>query len=62
MNPRITFFWTLLFAALVAHQIHLWRGGLQVETDLLALLPKDQRDEAAEAALRGLSALDTLPA
>lgn len=55
MNPRITFFWTLLFAALLAHQLHLWRGGLQVETDLLALLPKDERDEAAEAALRNLA-------
>lgn len=56
MNPRLTFVWTLLFAALVAHQVYLWRGGLQVETDLLALLPHDERDEAAEGALRNLSA------
>ncbi len=55
MNPRITFAWTFFFALLVAHQVYLWRGGLQVETDLLSLLPKSARDEAAEEALRKLS-------
>lgn len=47
--------WTLLAAALLAHQVHLWTGGLQVETDLLSLLPRDERDLAAEEALRHLS-------
>ncbi len=55
MNPRLTFFWTLAFAALVAHQVYLWTGGLQVETDLLRLLPQGERDEVAEGALRALA-------
>ncbi len=55
MNPRITFWWTLIFAGLVAHQIYLWTGGLQLETDLLKLLPVGERDEAAERALANLS-------
>lgn len=40
---------------LVAHQIHLWTGGLQVETDLLSLLPRDERDLTAEEVLHHLS-------
>ncbi len=56
MNPRLTFAWTLIFAALVAHQIYLWSGGLQVESDLLELLPRSERDELAESALRNLAA------
>lgn len=52
---RLGLIWTLIAAALLAHQVHLFTGGLQVETDLLALLPRDERDLAAEEALRHLS-------
>ncbi|PZR08922.1 MAG: hypothetical protein DI536_23835 [Archangium gephyra] len=55
MNPRLTYAWSLIFALLVGHQIYLWRGGLQVETDLLELLPRSERDELAEVALRNLA-------
>lgn len=55
MNPRLTFAWTLIFAALVAHQLYLWSGGLKVESDLLELLPSDRRDELAEDALKHLA-------
>ncbi len=51
----ITITWTLLAALLVAHQVYLWTGGLQIETDLLSLLPKDERDQAAEEALHHLA-------
>ena len=52
---KLALFWSLLVALLCAHQVHLWTGGLQVETDLLSLLPRDARDEAAESALRHLA-------
>jgi predicted exporter len=47
--------WAVVVAALVAHQVHLFRGGLEVETNLLALLPADERDAAAEQALARLA-------
>ena len=47
--------WTLVVAALVAHQVYLWRGGLEVDTDVLALLPREERDEGAQAALERLA-------
>lgn len=40
---------------ILAHHVHLWTGGLQVETDLLSLLPSDERDGAADEVLRHLS-------
>ncbi|MGV3622669.1 MAG: MMPL family transporter [Archangium sp.] len=55
MNPRLTYAWSLIFALLVGHQIYLWRGGLKVESDLLELLPRSERDELAEVALRNLA-------
>lgn len=33
----------------------MWTGGLKVETDLLSLLPSDERDQAADEVLRHLS-------
>jgi predicted exporter len=47
--------WTLIAALVLVHQVHLWTGGLAIETDLLALLPRDERDAAAEEALRHLA-------
>ncbi|MDP3157546.1 MAG: MMPL family transporter [Archangium sp.] len=40
---------------ILAHHAHLWTGGLKVETDLLSLLPSDERDQAADEVLRHLS-------
>jgi len=47
--------WTVLVAGLLAHQVSLWAGGLPVDTDVLALLPRDERDEGAQAALARLA-------
>ena len=47
--------WTLIAVLVVAHHVYLWTGGLQVETDLLSLLPRDERDLAAEDALHHLA-------
>lgn len=55
MSRALTVGWSLVAVALVAHQVHLWRGGLQVETNLLALLPADERDAAADRALGQLA-------
>ncbi|MFZ5442821.1 MAG: MMPL family transporter [Myxococcota bacterium] len=51
----LTVIWTLLAAGLVTHQVFLWKSGVPVETDLLSLLPKDERDPAAEEVLQHLS-------
>lgn len=55
MSRALTVGWSLVAVALVAHQVHLWRGGLEVETNLLALLPADERDAAADRALAQLA-------
>jgi predicted exporter len=47
--------WTVLVAGLLAHQVFLWTGGLEVDTDVLALLPRDERDQGAQAALTRLA-------
>ena len=47
--------WTLVVLLLVGHQVYLWTGGLEVDTDVLALLPKEERDEGAQAALARLA-------
>ena len=52
---RLGLIWTLIAALLLAHHLYLWTGGLQVETDLLSLLPHDERDLAAEEALHHLA-------
>jgi predicted exporter len=52
---RLTLFWTLIAALLLAHQVHLWTTGLPIETDLLTLLPGSDRDTAADAVLHHLS-------
>lgn len=51
---RIIFGWTLLGAAIVLHQIMIWRGGVPIETDLLSLLPTEGRDQTAENVLKHL--------
>ena len=51
----LSLIWTLIAALLLVHQVQLWTGGLQVETDLLSLLPHDERDLAAEEALHHLA-------
>ena len=52
---RFIFVFTLLAAALVAHQAWLWTHGIPIETDILSLLPPDERDSAADEVLRHLS-------
>lgn len=51
---RIIFGWTLLGAAIVLHQLTIWRGGVPIETDLLSLLPTEGRDHTAEEVLAHL--------
>lgn len=53
--PRFIFVFTLLAAALALHQAWLWTHGIPIETDILALLPRDERDSAADEVLRHLS-------
>lgn len=55
VSRGLTLAWTLAVVALLGHQGALWRGGLPVETDLLALLPRDARDDVAERALEHLA-------
>jgi predicted exporter len=50
-----TVLWTALAVALVAHQVYLWTGGMRVDTDVLQLLPRDERDEVAQVALSRLA-------
>ncbi len=48
--------WAALMVVLLAHQVHLWwRGGLVVDADVLALLPREERDDVAHQALQRLS-------
>ncbi len=47
--------WTVLVVALLAHQTFLWNGGLKVDSDVLALLPRDEQDDVAQEALKQLS-------
>lgn len=52
---KLGLLWTLAAVVLLGHQVYLWTGGLQVETDLLSLLPRDEKDAAADEALRHLA-------
>src|ERR1043166_182603 len=57
MTLRLRFWgWAALMAALAAFFLIQVRPSLQLETDLLALLPKDERDPAVDRALREFSA------
>jgi predicted exporter len=47
--------WTVLVVALLAHQAWLWSGHLKVDTDVLALLPRGERDDVAQAAMQRLA-------
>ncbi len=47
--------WTLIAMALLAHQVFLWTGGLALESNVLALLPVEERDPVVERTLRELT-------
>lgn len=53
MSRRVlpVFLWTLIVCSLLAHNVYLWvGGGIQPDTDILALLPAERRDPALEQA------------
>ncbi len=48
--------WLVIVAALVAHNLWLWSGShLKLETDVLAMLPQDEREPAVNQATRHLT-------
>ena len=47
--------WTVLVVALLAHQVYLWTGGMVVDTDVLALLPRTEQDQVAREAMQRLA-------
>lgn len=53
MTRAVAAGWAVVVLALVAHNVFLWRGGLRLETDLLALLPGDE-ETTRQAALDAL--------
>ncbi len=47
--------WLLIVLAFTGHNIYLWSGHLQLDTDILAMLPQDERDPTVQNATRQLS-------
>jgi predicted exporter len=48
--------WLVLVVAIVGHNLWLWTGGrLQLDTDVLAMLPQDERDATARNVTRKLT-------
>ncbi|NHQ85424.1 transporter [Iodobacter sp. HSC-16F04] len=47
--------WLLIVLTFTAHNIYLWSGHLQLDTDILAMLPQDERDPTVQNATRQLS-------
>nr|WP_295777209.1 MMPL family transporter [Rhodoferax sp.] len=48
--------WLVLVVAIVGHNLWLWTGGrLQLDTDVLAMLPQDERDATARNVTRALA-------
>ncbi|GAB3246121.1 MMPL family transporter [Chitinimonas naiadis] len=48
--------WLLLVLAITGHNLYLWTGGrLQLDTDILAMLPQDERDPAVQNATRQMA-------
>ncbi|MDW5416443.1 MMPL family transporter [Iodobacter sp. CM08] len=47
--------WLLIVLAFIGHNIYLWSGHLQLDTDILAMLPQDERDPTVQNATRQLA-------
>ncbi|MFC7422174.1 MMPL family transporter [Iodobacter arcticus] len=47
--------WLVIVLAFIGHNIYLWSGHLQLDTDILAMLPQDERDPTVQNATRQLS-------
>ena len=48
--------WLMLVLAIIGHNLYLWTGGrLQLDTDILAMLPQDERDPAVQNATRQMA-------
>ncbi|STQ91334.1 putative exporter [Iodobacter fluviatilis] len=47
--------WLLIVLAFTGHNLYLWSGHLQLDTDILAMLPQDERDPTVQNATRQLS-------
>lgn len=53
---RLALLWLLLVGLVAGHNLWLWTGDrLQLDTDVLAMLPQDQRDPAVQQATRRLA-------
>lgn len=51
----LSWVWTAVVVALIGHQGWLWTGGMVVDTDVLALLPRDEQDSVAQSAMQRLA-------
>ncbi|AZN36311.1 MMPL family transporter [Iodobacter ciconiae] len=47
--------WLVIVLGFIGHNIYLWSGHLQLDTDILAMLPQDERDPTVQNATRQLS-------
>lgn len=47
--------WLVVVLALAGHQAYLWSGHLRLDTDILAMLPQDERNPAVQNATRQLA-------
>ncbi|MDK2124918.1 MMPL family transporter [Parachitinimonas caeni] len=53
---RLALFWLLLVLAIVGHNLWLWLGQhIKIDTDVLAMLPQDERNPAVQDATRRLA-------
>lgn len=47
--------WLVVVLALTGHQIYLWSGHIRLDTDILAMLPQDERNPAVQKVTRQLA-------
>ncbi|MGL4603993.1 MAG: MMPL family transporter, partial [Iodobacter sp.] len=47
--------WLMVVLALAGHQIYLWSGHIRLDTDILAMLPQDERNPVVQNATRQLA-------
>ncbi|MFP2910917.1 hypothetical protein ACLESD_38960, partial [Pyxidicoccus sp. 3LFB2] len=54
MRTSLAILWALVVLAVGVHQVGFWRAA-RLDTDVLALLPRDEQAPEVDAATRGLA-------